>query len=134
MLTFACYILIDDNHQLTPDKVFVSIALFDIMRVPLGLLPLIIVFTAQVRYYKKCLSCCTCELSRIKHNASPHKIYSAAWGRLAAVTSWLWTLEVVGSLTYKAAGYGDDFGGRQSWFNNSLYLLFLKFINFFSGF
>lgn len=50
MLTFACYILINDNNQLTPEKVFVSIALFDIMRVPLGLLPLIIVFTAQVRH------------------------------------------------------------------------------------
>lgn len=52
MLTFACYVLINGSNTLTPGKVFVSIALFDIMRVPLGLLPLIIVFTAQVRPQK----------------------------------------------------------------------------------
>lgn len=37
--TFALYILIDSNNQLDAEKAFVSIALFNLLRVPLNMLP-----------------------------------------------------------------------------------------------
>lgn len=48
MLTFTVYIFVDDNHVLTPQLVFVSIALFEIMRIPMSLLPLLIVYAVEV--------------------------------------------------------------------------------------
>lgn len=37
--TFAIYILIDEKNVLTPEKAFVSIALFNLLRIPLTMLP-----------------------------------------------------------------------------------------------
>lgn len=48
MLTFAIYLLVDDTHFLTPQKAFVAFALFDIMRIPMSLLPLLIVYVIEV--------------------------------------------------------------------------------------
>lgn len=56
MLTFTVYVLVDSNNILTPEKVFVSIALFEIMRIPMSLLPLLIVYVIEVfkyYYYRK---------------------------------------------------------------------------------
>lgn len=55
MLTFTVYLLVDDTHTLTPQRAFVAFALFDIMRIPMSLLPLIIVYAAEVlqpEFYK----------------------------------------------------------------------------------
>jgi len=38
-VTFATYVLIDDKNTLTAEKAFVSLALFNILRFPLSLLP-----------------------------------------------------------------------------------------------
>lgn len=48
MLTFTVYLLVDDTHTLTPQRAFVAFALFDIMRIPMSLLPLIIVYAVEV--------------------------------------------------------------------------------------
>lgn len=38
-VTFAIYVLIDESNVLTPEKAFVSLALFNILRFPLSMLP-----------------------------------------------------------------------------------------------
>lgn len=48
MLTFTVYLLVDDTHTLTPQKAFVALTLFDIMRIPMSLLPLLIVYVIEV--------------------------------------------------------------------------------------
>ncbi|CAL4099766.1 unnamed protein product, partial [Meganyctiphanes norvegica] len=45
--SLTTYILVDDSHTLTSEKIFVSVALLNILRVPLGLLPIIISITVQ---------------------------------------------------------------------------------------
>ncbi|XP_047509486.1 multidrug resistance-associated protein 1 isoform X1 [Pieris napi] len=47
-LTFFTYVISDpENHVLTPVKVFVSMALFATMHLPLGLLPIVVVTTIE---------------------------------------------------------------------------------------
>ncbi|KAF0310803.1 Multidrug resistance-associated protein 1 [Amphibalanus amphitrite] len=51
LITFAVYVLTGDDvdpHYLTPDKAFVSLSLFNLLRMPLSFLPMLIVFTVQV--------------------------------------------------------------------------------------
>ena len=50
-VTFALSHLNTDNptYELTPDKVFVSLALFNVLRLPLFLLPLLITMIIEVR-------------------------------------------------------------------------------------
>lgn len=48
MLTFTLYLLVDETHTLTPQRAFVAFALFDIMRFPMSLLPLLIAYVAEV--------------------------------------------------------------------------------------
>jgi len=40
LVTFATYLLIDEANVLTPQKAFVSLALFNIMRMPMASLVL----------------------------------------------------------------------------------------------
>ncbi|XP_043211792.1 ATP-binding cassette sub-family C member 3-like isoform X6 [Amphibalanus amphitrite] len=50
LITFAVYVLTGDDvdpHYLTPDKAFVSLSLFNLLRMPLSFLPMLIVFTVQ---------------------------------------------------------------------------------------
>ena len=49
LVTFAVYVLSDPSHVLTPDKAFVSLSLFNILRFPLSMLPLLITNIVQVR-------------------------------------------------------------------------------------
>lgn len=46
--SLTTYVLVDATHTLTAEKIFVSVSLLNILRVPLGLLPIIIAYTVQV--------------------------------------------------------------------------------------
>ena len=48
LVTFGTYIFIDETNYLDAQKAFVSISLFNILRFPINLLPMIISFVAQV--------------------------------------------------------------------------------------
>lgn len=47
-MTFATYVLSGDDHVLTVEKAFVCLTLFDIIKMPLAMLPLVIVYMAEV--------------------------------------------------------------------------------------
>ena len=54
LVTFATYALIhrdseDTSYELTPAKVFVSLSLFNVLRLPLFSLPLLITMMVEVR-------------------------------------------------------------------------------------
>ena len=49
LLTFGVYVLVDENNALDVEKCFVALTLFNIMRVPMSFLPLIIVACVEVR-------------------------------------------------------------------------------------
>lgn len=57
LVTFAVYVL-DDNNVLTPQKAFVSLTLFGIIRMPMSMLPMIIVFIVEVYDYKQTNQSC----------------------------------------------------------------------------
>lgn len=48
LVTFATYVYSSDDHVLTAEKAFVCLSLFDIIRLPLALLPLLIVYMVEV--------------------------------------------------------------------------------------
>lgn len=47
--TFAVYVLVDEHNVLDAQKAFVSLALFNILRFPLNMLPMVISSMVQVR-------------------------------------------------------------------------------------
>lgn len=51
LTTFAVYVLSDPSHVLTAEKAFVSLSLFNIMRFPISVLPMVISSLVQVRIY-----------------------------------------------------------------------------------
>jgi hypothetical protein len=58
-MTFVTYSLVyqnDDEHQLTPARVFVSLSLFNVLRFPLILLPMLITMLIEVRPHPPVLS------------------------------------------------------------------------------
>lgn len=46
--TFAVYVTVDENNILDAEKAFVSLALFNILRFPLNILPMVISSIVQV--------------------------------------------------------------------------------------
>ena len=50
-LTFVCFVLIDKNNVLTANNTFVSLALFNILKLPMGLLPMVISSLVNVSTY-----------------------------------------------------------------------------------
>lgn len=50
LITFTTYVLSDDEHILTPTRAFVCLTLFDMIRMPLALLPMLIVFIIEVNF------------------------------------------------------------------------------------
>lgn len=48
MSTFTVYVLSDENNVLDAQKAFVSLALFNILRFPLNMLPMVISSIVQV--------------------------------------------------------------------------------------
>jgi len=51
-VTFATYILSSEANQLSVSKVFVSLALFDILKMPLTIIPMLTVDIAEVKRKK----------------------------------------------------------------------------------
>lgn len=49
LVTFAVYVLSDENNVLDAEKAFTSLALFNILRFPLSMLPMMITSAVQVR-------------------------------------------------------------------------------------
>lgn len=49
LCTFAVYVTIDKNNILDAQKAFVSLALFNILRFPLNILPMVISSIVQVQ-------------------------------------------------------------------------------------
>lgn len=49
LVTFATYVLTSEANQLSVEKVLVSLTLFDIMKIPLTVLPMLSVDIAEVR-------------------------------------------------------------------------------------
>lgn len=50
-ITFALYVLLDSNHVLTPARAFVSLALFNILRFPLVMLPSLVTLIIMVGFF-----------------------------------------------------------------------------------
>ena len=48
LVTFTTYVLVDENHILDSQKAFVSLSLFNILRFPLSMLPMMIAGLVQV--------------------------------------------------------------------------------------
>ncbi len=48
IVTFATFVWVDENNVLDAQKAFVSLSLFNIMRLPLNLLPMMLVAVIQV--------------------------------------------------------------------------------------
>jgi hypothetical protein len=48
IITFTTFIMSSDDNVLTPEIAFVCLTLFDIIRLPLAMLPLLIVYMAEV--------------------------------------------------------------------------------------
>ena len=47
-MTFAVYVMVDENNILDAEKAFVSLALFNILRFPLSMVPQVISNIVQV--------------------------------------------------------------------------------------
>ena len=52
LVTFATYVLVDENNVLDSQKAFVALSLFNILRFPLSMLPMMIASVVQVRIKK----------------------------------------------------------------------------------
>lgn len=48
LVTFATFVLVDENNQLTASTAFVSLSLFNILRFPMSMLPMLISNMVQV--------------------------------------------------------------------------------------
>lgn len=48
MVTFVTYCFTGEDHVLTVERAFVSLVLFDIIKMPLAMLPLLIVYIIEV--------------------------------------------------------------------------------------
>ena len=51
LATFATYVLVDEKNVLDAQKAFVSLSLFNILRMPLTLLPMVIISVVQVHFF-----------------------------------------------------------------------------------
>lgn len=62
LVTFFTFVMSSEDHVLTAEKAFVCLTLFDIIRMPLAMLPLLIVYMIEVKYiqtvemsFRKCM-------------------------------------------------------------------------------
>uniref|UniRef100_A0A8C9LAD4 Uncharacterized protein n=1 Tax=Pavo cristatus TaxID=9049 RepID=A0A8C9LAD4_PAVCR len=65
LASFAVYILVDENNVLDAQKAFTSISLFNVLRFPMAMLPLVLSSMVQVSPQEDCLIC----LSEPAHGA-----------------------------------------------------------------
>lgn len=50
IVTFATYVMSGDDHVLTVEKAFGAVILFDIIKMPLAMFPLVLVYMVEVKY------------------------------------------------------------------------------------
>lgn len=50
-MTFATFVMSSEENILTPTRAFVCLTLFDMIRMPLALLPLLIVYIIEVNFH-----------------------------------------------------------------------------------
>ncbi|XP_073949375.1 multidrug-Resistance like Protein 1 isoform X3 [Choristoneura fumiferana] len=72
-LTFLTYVICDpDGHNLTAEKIFVSMSLFFMIHLPLGLLPLIVVSAIEtsvgIKRLNKFMNCDELDLDAVEHD------------------------------------------------------------------
>ena len=55
LVSFATYVMMDPNNKLDAEKAFVSLALFNLLRFPMSMFPMLVVAFVQVscRFYFK---------------------------------------------------------------------------------
>ncbi|XP_026557029.1 canalicular multispecific organic anion transporter 1 isoform X1 [Pseudonaja textilis] len=121
LATFAVYVMVDENNILDAQKAFTSIALFNILRFPLGMFPLTLSSMVQVKVstdrLERYLGSEDLNTSAIWHNSIPAcavKFHEAsfAWDQDSDVTIKDITLEIAhGSL---AAIVGSVGSGKSS--------------------
>ncbi|XP_049281513.1 multidrug resistance-associated protein 1-like isoform X2 [Anopheles funestus] len=74
LVSFAVYVLIDENNVLDPQTAFVSLALFNIMRFPLGMFPMVVTFSMQawvsIKRIDKFLNSAELNPDNVTHNKS----------------------------------------------------------------
>ncbi|XP_052898198.1 multidrug resistance-associated protein 1-like [Anopheles moucheti] len=74
LVSFAVYVLTDENNVLDPQTAFVSLALFNIMRFPLGMFPMVVTFSMQawvsVKRIDKFLNSAELDPSNVTNNKS----------------------------------------------------------------
>uniref|UniRef100_A0A182J6S8 ABC-type glutathione-S-conjugate transporter n=1 Tax=Anopheles atroparvus TaxID=41427 RepID=A0A182J6S8_ANOAO len=74
LVSFAVYVLMDENNILDPQTAFVSLALFNIMRFPLGMFPMVVTFSMQawvsVKRINKFLNSAELDPSNVTHEKS----------------------------------------------------------------
>lgn len=51
MASFAVYVLVDENNILDAQKAFTAISLFNVLRFPMTMLPMVLSSLVQVRPY-----------------------------------------------------------------------------------
>lgn len=75
--TFTVYVLIDENNVLDAQKAFVSLALFNILRFPLNMLPMVISSIVQVSMdiNLNCFSWCKFQINFLDTYAMHIRIY-----------------------------------------------------------
>ncbi|RWS30840.1 multidrug resistance-associated protein 1-like protein [Leptotrombidium deliense] len=75
LASFATYVLIDPKNVLDPNKAFVSLSLFNILRIPLALLPILItsgaMFLVSVRRINKYLQGDELDENAVTHDNDP---------------------------------------------------------------
>ncbi|XP_063535449.1 multidrug resistance-associated protein 1 [Cydia strobilella] len=71
-LTFFTYVISDPTHNLTAEKIFVSMSLFFMIHLPLGLLPLIVVSVIEtsvgIKRLNKFMNCDELDMNSVEHD------------------------------------------------------------------
>lgn len=72
-MTFATYLLSSEANQLSVQKVLVSLALFDIMKMPLTIIPMLTVDIAEVKTKGR-------RMQNAERSTTHHTIFTSAMG------------------------------------------------------
>ncbi|XP_062549079.1 multidrug resistance-associated protein 1-like isoform X2 [Armigeres subalbatus] len=88
LVSFAVYIFMDENNHLDAQTAFVSLALFNILRVPLGWLPMMVTFAMQawvsIKRIDKFMNSAELDPNNVTHHKSDKALYikdgTFSWG------------------------------------------------------
>nr|XP_029719887.1 multidrug resistance-associated protein 1-like [Aedes albopictus] len=88
LVSFAVYVLMDENNHLDAQTAFVSLALFNVLRVPLGWLPMMVTFAMQawvsIKRIDKFMNSAELDPSNVTHHKSDNALHikdgSFSWG------------------------------------------------------